>query len=158
MPIVNSINLKGGKELEDMMIELGQTLGTIRKARTVYGKGMKRSLVPMKNSIKSLTPVDSGISKKSVKIQIKGPTRKELRRFRNAVLIGRVGWILPKSATREQAIALFVIEYGKDGRVGLRILRNTANKYAEALFATFREIIIEEVNKAVAKFNAKAKT
>lgn len=148
------IELNGFKEVRDMLFEVSEMLNP-RKARSIFNKALKRVLKDTLADMKANTPVDSGFSKKNLRIKIRSPTKAELSRHPNSIVVASVGF-MPKNATKGQSIAYFILEYGSEDREPLRIIRNASNRNDEKLFANLIQYFLEEVEKAAAKARKKA--
>lgn len=152
--MLTDLKFEGGAEIQAMLLELSKTFSP-RQARGIFNRALKKALNNLKDEMKSRTPVDTGFSKKSIKVVVRAPKKAELAQWPDAIVVASIGFT-PKDPTLGQIINIFVMEYGDDGRLPLRIIRGSTNLHAERIFDDILNLFQIEINKAIEKQRRKA--
>lgn len=151
------IEIKGLKELEKNLLALQKEYGG-KAAPQAMRPAMKAAVEPLKSTIQSNTPVDTGGLQASTKVKIGKPTNKMVNTEHynsNTVIYGQVGWFWRKPSLWFQAIA---VEYGNRNISGKRVLSNAIEGGSNGALQRFKNTLgpsIEKKAKSLAKKRAK---
>lgn len=154
---VSGISIKGVNEFRSMLQEVSTTF-TARQARNLFARALRKNLRRMLAEMKARVPIDSGFSKRTLKIAGSAPQRRTLQQYPNAIVEISVGYISTKFVEVEKRIAFFVIEYGSRSgsrQLELKVIRNAANNHMDGIFDGIEALMQIEVDKATAKQAAK---
>lgn len=145
--------LTGFKELENTLNELGEEFGH-RKVRTSVNKALKKAMKPVEQQIRSLTPVDTGYLKQSVKTNTGKPKRRELSVTLgpNVIAVARSGWFYKNRGDHFQAIA---IEYGTRSMRPQKILRGALKDNITEVLNSLAKNLGPDIEKRAEKLRKK---
>lgn len=147
------MKMTGLKELEGNLQALQKEYGG-KSAAQAMRPAMKAAVDPLKSTVQSNTPVDSGSLQSSVKVKIGKPTNKMVKTEhynKNTLIYGQVGWFWRSPSLWFQALA---VEYGNMNIPAHRTLSNTLEGGASGALQRFKDTLgpaIEKKAKALAK-------
>lgn len=134
------VRITGLRELEANLLDLADEYGP-RNAISSLRAPMRAALVPFREQVIANTPVDTGVLRESVRLQIRQPNRMRDRGphtdvTRN-ILVGLVGWSWSSEMNLwNQALA---IEFGNRVTVAQPVLRPLLDSLGEAAINNFAE-------------------
>ena len=148
--------MKGGKELEDALVELVKIYGP-KSMSNIFNVPIKKAMQGMLQEITSNTPVDSGDLKESVKLKVGKPSKSRRSQAKSVdettAAEGRVGWWWSKGSGVNSHEAL-AVEFGTQTRGAQPVLRRALKSGAGGAVQVLRKEVglsLDKTSKRLAK-------
>ena len=145
--------IEGLRAVEDNLVALGNQYGP-RNAIAALRQPIRNILAPLRDQIRSSTPVDSGTLAESTGISIRVPSRRDRRNpeVRDTVVVGNVGWIW-RTPSMKLLRRAFAVEYGGPGRAPTRILRDAFDELERSVRTNFAQTLARNVEQTATRLS-----